>query len=158
MTRGSSNSRRSSRLRAKRGNAVIQFTFALSLLVPLFIGTLEFGYGFYLYSQLSEAVRSGARYASLRTYDSATSTPTTAYLTAVQNMVAYGDPSGTNTTPLVVGLTPGMVSVGCTFTKNVPTAVSVTINGYNLPTYFGTKTLNNNPYVWFPYVGVFGPP
>jgi Flp pilus assembly protein TadG len=136
---------------------LIQLTFCLSLLIPLFIGTWRFGYGFYLYEQLSEAARSGARYASLRTYDSATSTPSTTFTTAVRNMVVYGDPSG-GTTPLVTGLTTSNVSVAATFTNGVPSAVSVYITGYPLPTYYGSKTLNTNPYVWFPYMGIFGPP
>jgi Flp pilus assembly protein TadG len=158
MIRDPSSSHRNCRFHRKRGNAVIQLTLSMSLLLPLFLGTWEFGYGFYLYSQLSEAVRSGARYASLRTYDSATSTPSATFTTAVQNMVVYGDPTGTNTTPVVVGLTTNNVTVGCTFTRGVPTAVSVAISGFRLPTYFGSTTLYNAPYVWFPYVGVFGPP
>jgi len=158
MLRDTSSFASRSHFKGKRGNALIQLTLSMSLLLPLFIGTWQFGYGFYLYSQLSEALRSGARYASLRTYDSATSTPSDAFKAAVQNMVVYGDPTGTNTTPVVTGLTTDNVSVGATFARGVPTAVSVTITGYKLPTYFGSKTLNNNPYVWFPYVGVFGPP
>jgi TadE-like protein len=79
MKRNTSSLPKGSRFKGQRGNALIQLTLSMSLLIPLFLGTWEFGYGFYLYSQLSEALRSGARYASLRTYDSATSTPSDSF-------------------------------------------------------------------------------
>jgi len=101
-------------------------------------------------------VRDGARYASLGTYNSANSTPTAAFLTAVQNVVVYGDPAG-GTTPIAPGLTTANVSLTVTFTS-VPTTMTVAITNYMVPTYFGNQTLSGKPTTSFPFVGVFGPP
>ena len=79
--------------RPRRGSALIELTLSLSFLTALFLGTWQYGYGFYVYAQLEQAVRDGARYAAARTYDSATTTPTDTYLAAVQNVVVYGDPA-----------------------------------------------------------------
>ena len=145
------------RIHKKRsGSVLVEFTLSATFLTALFLGVWQFGYGFYIYSELEQAVRAGARYASLRTYNSGNSTPTPDFLTAVQNVVVYGDPAG-GTTPLAPGLTTGNVSVTVTFTS-VPTEMNVAITGYRLPTYFGSQTLNGKPTTTFPFVGVFGPP
>jgi hypothetical protein len=39
-----------------------------------------------------------------------------------------------------------------------PTAMTVTITGFRVNSYIGKVTLNNKPYVWFPYVGYWSPP
>ena len=143
--------------RKKRsGSVLVEFTLSAIFLTGLFLGVWQFGYGFYIYNELEQSVRAGARYASLRTYNSATSTPTSDFLTAVQNVVVYGDPAG-GTTPVAPGLTTANVSLTVTFTS-VPTEMNVAITGYQLPTYFGSQTLSGKPTTTFPFVGVFGPP
>jgi hypothetical protein len=138
---------------------VIEFTLSMMTLAPLFLGAAGFGYTFYLYEKLSNSVRAGARYASTLKYDSATTTPTTSFRTAVQKMTVYGDPNAaTGATPLVSGLTTSNVSLTVQFTNNVPTGMTVAITGYQLPSYLGRITLNNKPYAWFPFTGLFGPP
>ena len=67
------------KLRARRGNAMLEFALASSILVPLFAGVFQFGYTLYVYNNLDSAVRGGARYASLRAYDSATASPSAAF-------------------------------------------------------------------------------
>ena len=62
--------------RTRRGSALIELTLSLSFLTALFLGVWQYGYGFYVYAELEQSVRDGARYAAARTYDSATSTPT----------------------------------------------------------------------------------
>jgi Flp pilus assembly protein TadG len=142
----------------RSGSVLVEFTLSATFLIAVFLGVWQFGYGFYIYSELEQSVRAGARYASLRTYNSATSTPTSDFLTAVQNVVVYGDPAPANgATPIAPGLTTANVSVTVTFTS-VPTAMNVAITGYTLPTYFGSQTLNGKPTTSFPFVGVFGPP
>ena len=140
----------------RSGSVLVEFTLSATFLIGVFLGVWQFGYGFFIYSELEQSVRAGARYASLRTYNSATSTPTSDFLTDVQNVVVYGDPAG-GTTPVAPGLTTANVSVTVTFTS-VPTAINVAITGYRLPTYFGNQTLNGKPTTSFPFVGVFGPP
>jgi len=138
------------------GSVLVEFTLSATFLIGVFLGVWQFGYGFFIYSELEQSVRAGARYASLRTYNSATSTPTSDFLTDVRNVVVYGDPAG-GTTPVAPGLTTANVSVTVTFTS-VPTAINVAITGYKLPTYFGNQTLNGKPITSFPFVGTFGPP
>jgi len=48
---------------------MVELTLLLPLLVSLFLGTWQFGYAYYLYGELEQAVRSGGRFASLSTYD-----------------------------------------------------------------------------------------
>lgn len=145
--------------RNRRGSALIELTLSLSFLTALFLGTWQYGYGFYVYAQLEQAVRDGARYAAGRTYDSATSTPSDTYLAAVQNVVVYGDPAPANgATTVAPGLTTDKVTVTVTFDSGVPTSIAVGISGYQMPTYFGTLTLGGKPTTSFPFVGIFGPP
>ena len=62
----------------RRGNALIELALATALMVPILIGTFEFGYTFYVYNLLSTQVRGGSRYASFRTFrsqDAASSYP-----------------------------------------------------------------------------------
>jgi len=140
---------------------MIEFTLSLTFLIPLFLGLWSFGYSFFQYSELENAVRSGARYASLQTYDSASATPSSAFLTAVQKATVYGDPAAdtSSATPVVAGLNTSNVKLTVTFTSTgAPSAMTVSITGFVLKTYVGSVTLNNKPYVWFPYLGTFGPP
>ena len=139
---------------------MVEFTFSMLLLIPLFIGAWTFGYTFFQYAQLEDAVRAGARYASELNYDSATATPSAAFLTAVQNMTVYGDPGANpaTATPVVTGLTTGNVNLNVGFTNSAPSSMTVSITGFSVLTYFGRTSLTNKPYVWFPYVGYWSPP
>jgi Flp pilus assembly protein TadG len=141
----------------RRGSAVVELALCLPFLVGLFLGTLQFGYSFFVYNELQQAVRAGARYASLRHYGSSTATPDSAYLNAVRNVVVYANPAG-GTTPVAPGLTTAQVAVSVVFQKNVPVAVRVAVNGYQLPGIVRTVPLTDKPYVEFPYVGAFSPP
>jgi hypothetical protein len=149
------------RTRGRRhaGHAMIELVFSLVLLVPLFVGTWQFGYAFFVYAELEQAVRAGARYASLQPYHSSSQTVPGDYKAAVQNVVVYGtDSPAQGATPVVSGLRTNQVGVTVTFsTNNTPAAVSVYVNG-SLPGFFAAPALNNKPLAWFPYVGMFGPP
>jgi Flp pilus assembly protein TadG len=145
--------------RRRKGSVLVELTLSLTFLAALFLGTWQYGYAFYTYAQLEQAVRDGARYASLITYDSGTSTPSDAFQAAVQNVVVYGDPAPANgATPVAPGLTTNNVSLTVTWLNGVPTAMTVAITGYQIPTYFGNATLNGKPTTTFPFVGIFGPP
>jgi len=116
----------------------------------------EFGYAFYIYNNLVAAVDNGARYAAYRTYDSASTTPTSAFNAAVQNMVVYGQPT-TGTKPIAPGLGTGNVVLSPTFTNSVPTGMQVSLSGYQLNAIFKTFTLNK-PVATYPFLGVYAPP
>ena len=143
--------------RGQSGNTLVELAVFLPMWLSIVLGTWLFGYAFYIYNGLEEAVRGGARYASVIKYDSGTSTPTAAFLTAVQNMVVYGDPAG-GATPAVPGLNTGNVVLTVTFSKGVPTFVTVAINNFHVPGFLTSITLVNKPSTTFPYVGIFGPP
>jgi Flp pilus assembly protein TadG len=151
--------RRQSRRKSQQGTAIIQFVFASLLIVPIFLGTWSFGTTFYLYARLENAVRDGARYASMQTYDSSTSTPSASFQQAVQYMTVYGDPNAnpSTATPLAPNLSTSNVQLTVTFTNNAPTQVTVAITGYSVPSYAGTVTLSGKPYVSFPFMGLFAP-
>jgi Flp pilus assembly protein TadG len=151
---------RGSRARRISGSVMVEFTLSLTFLIPLFLGACTFGYGFYVYSRLQNAVRSGGRYASTLTYNSADTTPPDSYKAAVQKMAVYGDPAANTTTATAVApnLTTSNVSLTVTFTNKAPSGVTVAIQNYTLPAYLGNVTLTNKPYAYFPFTGLWGPP
>jgi Flp pilus assembly protein TadG len=142
--------------RGRAGNVMLEFALGSGLLVAAFGGTFGFGYTFYQYNSLANAVNDGARYASLIPYTSTTTTPKPDLLLAVQNMVVYGNPAG-GTVPVVPGLTTDKVQLNPAFTNGVPTAMTVYINGYKIDAMFAKNTLNNKPQVTYPYVGIYSP-
>ena len=148
------------RLPQERGSVTVEFALSLLLLIPVFLGTWAFGFTFFQYAQLENAVRAGARYASEQAYHSASTTPNSDFLTAVRNVTVYGDPGADSSTatPVVAGLTPGSVQLAVTFTAGAPSAVAVSIANFQLQSYTNKVTLNGKRYVWFPYLGTWGPP
>jgi len=149
------------RLGNRSGNIMIEFAIGVTVLVILFAGTFQYGYTFYRYNTLLAAVNAGARYASLAPYDSLTSTPSTAFSTAVKNVVVYGDPAG-GTSVMVPGLTTSKVTLTVTFTgssasTDVPDYVTVNINNFSIPTLFKTVTFTTKPKVKYKYMGLYTP-
>src|SRR5574340_327143 len=145
--------------RRRRGDSMIELTLLIMILTTLFTGVWRFGWAFYVYNHLQQGVRAAGRYASLRTYDSPNSTPSSEYATAVQNVAVYGEPHpAADARPLVPGLAPGHVAVSATFAAGVPRFITVAINNYQIPAMLETVTLQNKPWTTFPYVGTFGPP
>jgi len=144
-------------VRSQRGNTIIEFVFSMGLLLAVSVGVFQFGYAFYVYNLLENAVRAGARYASLRTYDSATATPSDSYLAGVRNVVVYGDPAG-GQRPVAPGLTPAAVAVSVRMQDGTPREVRVAIDSYRLDAGVAAFTLKGKPYATFPYVGRFAPP
>ena len=157
---------------ANHGGAIVEFTIVLPLLLTLLLGTMHFGYIFYVYNVLEKSVRDGARYASMRTYGAACAGQ---FITDVRNTVAFGVQTG-QSTPVVPAGNPAFaaaanVDVKCSFdgtlpatatcstTTNVPpVAVTVRIVSFNVPGTFNTVTLNGKPRATFPYLGRFIPP
>ena len=140
----------------RKGNAMLELAFATSILVPAFAGTFQFGYTFYVYNNLNSAIRGGARYASMRSYDSATSTPSTGFSTAVKNMAVYGNVEGTGS-PVTLGLTTSNVEIVPNMKGAVPTSITVRITGYQVGSVFGAYTFNGKPSTTFMYTGTAAP-
>ena len=141
---------------------MIEFALGSSVLLAAFCGTLQYGYSFYRYNSLATAVNEGARYASLRPYNTTNTTPSADFLLAVRNMVVYGDPAG-GTTPVAPGLTITNVNLDPSFTNSagvvlgVPTFVTVSISGYQIFTDVTSSTLTGKPNVTYPYLGIYSP-
>ncbi len=144
------------RARRREGNAVLEFALGSSVLIAIFAGTFQFGYTFLQYNNLENAVARGARYASLIPYDSATTSPSQAFQSAVQNVVLYGSPTA-GTSPVLPGLQASNVQVTVTFTNGVPSAMTVAITGYTINAIFAATTLSLKPSVTFAYQGVWSP-
>ena len=141
---------------SNRGNALIEFALSFGLITLLMSGTFQFGYSFYVYNKLANAVRAGARYASLRTYDSSSETPSAGFLTAVRNVVVYGDPAG-GSQPVAPGLTTDKVSLAVLMSSGVPDTVTVNLNNYQLDAVFATLNWSGKPAATFRYQGRFAP-
>lgn len=142
--------------RSQRGNAMVEFALAAGLLIPMVLGIFQFGYSFYIYNRLVAAVRDGARYASLRAYDSPTTTPSSAYLAAVQNAVVYGHPGGGDQSVLP-GLTTDKVAVAVTMIDGVPDMITVKITNFSVDAVVKTMQWTNKPEASFRFEGTFQP-
>jgi hypothetical protein len=133
---------------------MVELALLLPILISLFLGTWFFGYSNYLYAELEQAVRSGARYASHGVYQT---TAPSAYVNAVRNAVVYGDPMG-GTRPVVPDLRPEMVQVSLSPPVGTPISVRVSISGFKDWGPFGTPILLcNKPSLEMPFMGYYVP-
>ena len=124
----------------ERGNAMLEFALGWTILWFLFTGVYQFGYAFYVYDVLQTATANAAELGSKMTYD--TGNPS-AYTTALQNMVVYGDET-TGTSPIVSGLS----SANVTITANpvgYPTDITVTVTSFTINAFFQNFTFTNKP-------------
>jgi Flp pilus assembly protein TadG len=135
------------------GNALIEMTLLIPVLVSFLLGTWSFGYVYYVYAELEAAVRAGARYASLASYDAAN---TSGYQVSVQRMVVYGDPGGASQ-PVVSGLQTSNVNVVVGVVNSQPTSVTVSVSAYQIPGIFYSIPLTNKPSIQIPYLGHYVP-
>ena len=148
----------------EKGSAMIEFVLSATLLAGFFTGIFQYGYAFYAYNVLVNAVRSGARYASLRPHDSHSAVPSAAFQTAVQNMVVYGDPDPPrNAMPVLGGLTRSNVQLTVTGGPTggslvAPASVTVSISRFQVNSIFSVLNLDGRPSLTFPYTGVLTPP
>jgi Flp pilus assembly protein TadG len=142
--------------RTRQGSALLEFALATGILVPLLAGTFQFGYTLYVYNNLQSAVRGGARYASMRSYDSASGTPSSGFSTAVKNMVVYGNPDGTGQ-PVSRGLTASKVQIQPNMNGAAPESITVQIADYTIDAVFTSFTFNGKPSTTFPYTGTAAP-
>jgi Flp pilus assembly protein TadG len=149
---------------SRAGSAMVEFALGSGILVTVFTSAFQYGYIFYQYNGLENAVANGAHYAALRPYSAQCSTLPSDYSDAVKNMVVYGDPTGTNTTPVLKNLATSNVTVTispaqttCPTTTWTPSTVNVQITGFTIDAIFGSFTANNKPSVTYQYQGIFSP-
>jgi len=151
------------RLGSRRGNAMIEFALASFVLIPLFVGTFQFGYTFYVYNLLCTQMRAGARYASLKTFKCLASSEIDSFKTSVKNMVMYGNPDATGTL-IEPGLTAAQIDVEVkdvsgnnADSSHVPNYVTVTTINYSVNAVITSFNFNGKPIVRFPYLGRYAP-
>jgi hypothetical protein len=144
------------RTRRQRGNVTIELALSFAILIPIFVGVVRFGMACFYFTELQNAVRAGARFGSYRTYNSASSTPSADWTTAVKNTTVYGSPA-TGTRSVVPGLTPANVDVRVTFDRSVPDKIRVSITNFRVNLLVATMTIHK-PASEFPYVGRYAPP
>ena len=142
---------------------MVEFALASFVIIPLFVGTFQFGYTFYVYNLLCTQMRAGARYASLKTFKCLSSSEIDSFKTSVKNMVMYGNPDGTGTL-IEPGLTPGQIDVEVkdssgnnADSSHIPSYVTVTTQNYSVNAVITTFNFNGKPIVRFPYLGRYAP-
>jgi Flp pilus assembly protein TadG len=132
---------------SRAGSALIEFAAALILLSGMFTGIFQVGYTFFTYSTLVNAVRAGARYASLQARNSSVADPE--FAKSVVNMVVYGEPRpATGAKPVVRGLVPDNVELVLG-----PTTATVSVRGFQIDAIFTKVALVGRPTVTFPFTG-----
>jgi Flp pilus assembly protein TadG len=142
------------RKNSEKGSVFIEFALSFLVLFSIFIGAFEFGYTFYAYNTLVNAVREAARYASLKPYDSATSTPSTAFNTAVRNMVVYANPNPPNSaTPILHGLSTSNVNLTVLTNGSAPLQMTVSISSFSLDAVFWNDNSEWQPVGYLPLSG-----
>ena len=149
---------------SRTGSAMVEFALGSGILVTVFTSAFQYGYIFYQYNALENAVANAAHYAALRPYNTQCSNPSDSYRDAVKNMAVYGDPTGTNTTPVVKNLATSNVTLTispdqttCPTVTWTPSTVNVKITGFTIDAIFGSYTANNKPSVTYQYQGIFSP-
>lgn len=138
----------------RRGNSIVEFAISLPFLVAVVAGVFQFGYTFFIYNSLRNSVHAGARFASVADYEVGTST----FENQVKNVVVYGTPAPTPDTPILV---PGLTKSEVAVTPNsvdgigIPRSITVSINGYDIPSIWRQTRLEGKPQATFPYMGQF---
>jgi Flp pilus assembly protein TadG len=135
--------------KSERGNALLEFALGWSILWALFAGIYQFGYSFYVYNTVLTSVGNAAELGSKMTYDTAN---TSAFTTALQNMVVYGNTTA-GTSPIVPGLSTSNVTVGVNPQGNMPTDITITINSFTINALFTNFTFNGKPRATAVYMG-----
>jgi Flp pilus assembly protein TadG len=128
------------RKKSERGNAMLEFAIGFAVLWFLFTGVYQFGYAFYMYNVLQTATANAAELGSKMTYD--TGDPS-GYVTALQNMVVYGDETA-GTSPIVPGLTTANVTVTAN-PIDYPTDITVTVTSFTIDAFFKKFVFSGKP-------------
>ena len=128
----------------RAGNALIEFAGSLIVVSALCTGSFQFSYALSTDHALVNAVRAGARYASLQPQQS--SGANIEFIQAVQNVVVFGDPAPpANAKPIAPGLVPDNVEVILE-----PATATVSVRDFELSSMFSKIKLDGRPTVTFP--------
>ena len=109
--------------KGERGAALVEFSIGAAVFMTVTLGVMQFGVLLWTHNALTDAARRGARYAVSHSRAGAGD---------AQRMAVYGTTDPAATTPLVTGLTPGMVKVTHSGDFNVGEGtVTVKIDSYD---------------------------
>jgi Flp pilus assembly protein TadG len=129
----------------RRGNILIEFAASLVVLSTMFAGIFQAAYTLVTYTSLVNAVRAGARYASLHVPANAADQ---SFSKAVRNVVVYGESSPPpGAPPIVNGLTPDNVVM--TLGEK---AATVSLRNFAIDATFTKLNLDGRPTVTFPII------
>ena len=144
---------------------MVEMALGWFVVTTAFTSAFEYGYIFYQYNSLFNAINNGARYASMYPYDvnssDYTTSATSQFQTAVQDMVLYGDPTGASTTLVLKNLkstnlviTVSPTGSGATWTPaSITVSIGTDTNGYTIDGLFGSFIFKGKPTVTYPFVG-----
>jgi hypothetical protein len=108
----------------QRGSVIVEATLILMMFLMIVFGTFDFGFVLFQHQTLMHRTRSAARYGVIHPTD----------VTAMQNLVVYGQPSlpaGKLTgDPGIFGLVPSMVAVSRAGTGDPEDRINITLSGY----------------------------
>ena len=109
------------RNRLRQGNALIEASLITTVLLALLLSIIDLGYVLFEHQTLLYQARSAARYGSINASN----------LTAVQNMVLYGQPTiPASSQSGMFGLTPSMVTVARNDAGTAEDRIVITISNY----------------------------
>jgi hypothetical protein len=130
----------------RKGQALIETSLVLVLLVAFVMGTLDFGQYLYFHQALAERARAAARYGAVNPTDRS----------GIVNVALYNNPNGVSggASPLLPNLSAAMISLclpGDKFcadpSAGADSRVTVTISGYQMVTFnlFMPRSFVNRP-------------
>jgi Flp pilus assembly protein TadG len=103
--------------KSERGTELVEFALVLPFLLLCCLGVIEIGRAYYTYNILAKAVRDGARFASADSI-SWTGTMPASTITNTQNVVVYGNVTGSGTKKLPSLLTSQVTVTPSTITPS----------------------------------------
>jgi Flp pilus assembly protein TadG len=107
--------------RREHGQAMVESALILLIFLSFLIGTLDFGQFLFFHQSLVERARAAARYGAVNPTNS----------TGTKNVAVYNTPSpASDASPVLGGLTTGMVNVVSSDPATPQARITVTITGY----------------------------
>lgn len=135
-----------------KGSALIEFAFALALLVPLMAGGWQFYEAYLRVEEIQQAAIRGVEYGSVLPYDSTTEAPAPEFERAIENIMLYRNAEGTGA-KVLPGLRRDMINVTMHFESGRPASLTVSVSGFKMPIPGGGLLLQGRPQASYPYRG-----
>ena len=139
---------------------MLELALSAGVMITCLTGTFQFGYTFYVYNELVNAVGNAGRYAAQRTYRAATPQDIEKGKAAIRNMAVYGTPApAVDAVPVAPGLTPEQIQVNYVPGDGggAPAAVDVSLSNYTVRAAMASFTFDKRPLAEFPCVGRYAP-